>query len=50
MVLALGAAATASLAAVQGGLRALGPAFQEAFALPLVEVTGIFTAFSRARW
>ena len=46
VVLALGAAATASLAAVQGGLRALGPAFQGDFDLTLVEVTAIFTAFS----
>ncbi len=46
VVLGLGAAATASLAAVQGGLRALGPAFQGTFDLTLVEVTGIFTAFS----
>ena len=33
------------MAAVQGGLPALGPALQEAFDLTLVQVAGIFTAF-----
>ncbi|MGE5636164.1 MAG: MFS transporter, partial [Nocardioidaceae bacterium] len=45
-VLAVGAAATAALAAVQGGLPALGPALREAYGLSLVEVTAIFTSFS----
>ena len=44
-ILALGAASTAALAAVQGGLPALGPALQAAFGLSLVEVTAVFTAF-----
>lgn len=44
-VLALGAASTAAMAAVQGGLPALGPALQAAFGLSLVEVTAVFTAF-----
>jgi sugar phosphate permease len=44
-VLALGAASTAALAAVQSGLPALGPALQSAFGLGLVEVTAVFTAF-----
>jgi sugar phosphate permease len=44
-VLALGAASTAALAAVQSGLPALGPALQSAFGLSLVEVTAVFTAF-----
>ncbi len=45
VVLAIGAASTAAMAAVQGGLPALGPALQSAFALTLVQVTGVFTAF-----
>jgi sugar phosphate permease len=45
VVLALGAASTAALAAVQGGLPALAPALQAAFGLSLVEVTAVFTAF-----
>jgi sugar phosphate permease len=45
VVLALGAASTAAMAAVQGGLPALGPALQSAFGLTLVQVTGVFTAF-----
>ncbi|MGH2848476.1 MAG: MFS transporter, partial [Thermoleophilaceae bacterium] len=44
--LAIGAGSTAALAAVQGGLPALGPAFQETFGLSLVEVTAIFTSFA----
>ncbi|HET8820158.1 MAG TPA: MFS transporter [Thermoleophilaceae bacterium] len=46
VVLAVGSLATAALAAVQGGLPALGPAIQEAFGLSLVEVTAVFTAFA----
>jgi sugar phosphate permease len=46
VVLASGAAATAALSAVQGGLPALGPAIQDAFGLTLVEVTTVFTAFA----
>ncbi len=46
MVLAAGAGATAALAAVQGGLPALGPAIQEEFGLSLVQVTAVFTAFA----
>jgi sugar phosphate permease len=46
VVLAVGAGATAALAAVQGGLPALGPAIQEAFGLTLVEVTAVFTSFA----
>ena len=46
VVLASGAAATAALSAVQGGLPALGPAIQRAFGLSLVEVTAVFTAFA----
>ena len=46
MVLAAGAGATAALAAVQGGLPALGPAIQEEFGLSLVEVTAVFTSFA----
>ena len=42
----MGSFATAALAAVQGGLPALGPAIQEAFGLSLVEVTAVFTAFA----
>ena len=41
----MGAGATAALAAVQGGLLALGPAIQETFGLTLVEVTAVFTSF-----
>ncbi|MGZ5338614.1 MAG: MFS transporter [Thermoleophilaceae bacterium] len=44
-VLALGAASTAAMAAVQGGLPALGPALQATFGLSLVEVTAVFTSF-----
>jgi sugar phosphate permease len=46
VVLGVGSAATAALAAVQGGLPALGPAIQEAFDLSLVQVTAVFTAFA----
>ncbi|MEA2407653.1 MAG: hypothetical protein QOE69_1772 [Thermoleophilaceae bacterium] len=46
VVLGVGSAATASLAAVQGGLPAIAPAIQRAFDLSLVEVTGVFTAFA----
>jgi len=46
VVLGVGAGATASLSAVQGGLPALSPAIQEAFGLSLVQVTGVFTAFA----
>ena len=46
VVLGVGAGATASLSAVQGGLPALSPAIQEAFGLTLVQVTGVFTAFA----
>src|ERR671911_2668894 len=46
VVLAVGSLATAALAAVQGGLPALGPAIQETFGLSLVEVTAVFTAFA----
>jgi sugar phosphate permease len=46
VVLAAGAGATAALSAVQGGLPALGPAIQNAFALSLVEVTAVFTSFA----
>ncbi len=45
MILALGAASTAAMAAAQSGLPALGPALQAAFGLSLVEVTAVFTAF-----
>jgi len=44
-VLAIGAGSTAAMAAVQGGLPALGPALQSAFGLTLVQVTGVFSAF-----
>jgi sugar phosphate permease len=44
-VLAIGAGSTAAMAAAQGGLPALGPAFQDALGLTLVQVTGVFTAF-----
>jgi sugar phosphate permease len=43
-ILALGAASTAAMAAVQGGLPALGPALQSTFGLSLVEVTAVFTS------
>jgi sugar phosphate permease len=46
VVLAVGSAATAAIAAVQGGLPALAPAIQETFDLTLVEVTAVFTAFA----
>jgi sugar phosphate permease len=46
VVLAVGSLATAALAAVQGGLPALGPAIQETFDLTLVQVTAVFTAFA----
>ena len=46
VVLAVGAGATAAIAAVQGGLPALGPAIQETFGLSLVQVTAVFTAFA----
>jgi sugar phosphate permease len=46
VVLGVGSLATAALAAVQGGLPALGPAIQETFDLSLVEVTAVFTAFA----
>jgi sugar phosphate permease len=46
VVLASGAAATAALSAVQGGLPALGPAIQRTFGLTLVQVTAVFTAFA----
>jgi len=46
VVLGTGSAATAALAAVQGGLPAIAPAIQEAFDLSLVQVTAVFTAFA----
>jgi sugar phosphate permease len=46
VVLAVGAGSTAAIAAVQGGLPALGPAIQETFGLSLVQVTAVFTAFA----
>jgi sugar phosphate permease len=46
VVLGVGSAATAALAAVQGGLPAIAPAIQEAFDLSLVQVTAVFTAFA----
>ena len=46
VVLGVGSAATAALAAVQGGLPAIAPAIQDAFDLSLVEVTAVFTAFA----
>ncbi len=46
MVLGIGSAATAALAAVQGGLPAIAPAVQDAFDLSLVQVTAVFTAFA----
>jgi len=45
VALAIAAASTAALAAVQGGLPALGPALGRTFGLTLVEVAGVFTAF-----
>lgn len=45
-MLGVGSAATAALAAVQGGLPAVAPAIQEAFDLSLVQVTAVFTAFA----
>ena len=42
----MGSLATASLAAVQGGLPAVSPAIQDAFDLTLVQVTAVFTAFA----
>jgi sugar phosphate permease len=46
VVLGVGSAATAALAAVQGGLPAIAPAIQDAFDLSLVQVTAVFTAFA----
>ena len=46
VVLGVGSAATASLAAVQGGLPAVSPAIQHTFDLTLVQVTAVFTAFA----
>ena len=46
MVLGAGSAATASLAAVQGGLPAIAPAIQREFDLSLVQVSAVFTAFA----
>lgn len=46
VVLAVGAGATAAISAVQGGLPALGPVIQDTFALSLVQVTFVFTAFA----
>jgi sugar phosphate permease len=46
VVLGVGSLATASLAAVQGGLPAVSPAIQDAFDLKLVQVTAVFTAFA----
>jgi sugar phosphate permease len=46
VVLGVGSAATAALAAVQGGLPAVAPAIQHAFDLSLVQVTAVFTAFA----
>jgi sugar phosphate permease len=46
VVLGVGSGATASLAAVQGGLPSIAPAIQDAFDLTLVEVTAVFTAFA----
>ena len=45
-MLGVGSLATASLAAVQGGLPAVSPAIQDAFDLTLVQVTAVFTAFA----
>ena len=46
MVLGVGSAATAALAAVQGGLPAVSPAIQDTFDLSLVQVTAVFTSFA----
>ena len=46
VVLGVGSAATASLAAVQGGLPAVSPAIQHTFDLTLVQVTAVFTSFA----
>ncbi len=46
VVLAVGSGASAAVAAVQGGLPAIGPAIQEAYDLSLVQVTAVFTAFA----
>jgi sugar phosphate permease len=46
VVLGVGSLATASLAAVQGGLPAVSPAIQDTFDLTLVQVTAVFTAFA----
>jgi sugar phosphate permease len=46
VVLGVGAAATAAMSAVQGGLPAVSPALQDAFDLTLVQVTAVFTAFA----
>ena len=46
VVLCVGSLATASIAAVQGGLPAVSPAIQDAFDLTLVQVTAVFTAFA----
>ena len=46
VVLAVGSAATAALAAVQGGLPAVSPAIQHTFDLTLVQVTAVFTSFA----
>jgi sugar phosphate permease len=46
VVLGVGSAATAALAAVQGGLPAVSPAIQDAFDLSLVQVTAVFTSFA----
>ena len=45
-MLGVGSAATAALAAVQGGLPAVSPAIQDSFDLSLVQVTAVFTAFA----
>jgi sugar phosphate permease len=45
VVLAVGAGSTAAMAAAQSGLPSLGPALQHAYALSLVEVTAVFSAF-----
>ena len=46
VVLGVGGAATAALAAVQGGLPAVSPAIQDTFDLSLVQVTAVFTSFA----
>jgi sugar phosphate permease len=46
VVLGVGSAATAALAAVQGGLPAVSPAIQDTFDLTLVQVTAVFTSFA----